>query len=685
MKNIIIPCLAAVLLTACEQHANNPTEKNAEPGQVTAQIRPSGIELAGMDNGVRPQDDLFAFMNGTWVANTEIPADKSRWGSFNVLRENSQAQIKAIVDDVATNPTSPGAQQIANLFNSFMDEKRINHLRLQPLAVELAAIDGISSHDDVAGYFARSYQKGGGAPLAFWVGADQKDTNTNIVYFTQSGLGLPDRDYYFDNSEKGQDIRAKYRNYVKTLLTLANTENAEAMADQIIELETAIANPQWTKVENRDPEKTYNKVSADELHALAPELAWNKYLAAQKLDGVQTFIVRQPSYFEQLDDLLSGADVDRWKAYFRFHLLDTYAGYLSDDFAEARFAFRDRELQGQQEQAARWKRAVDVLNGNIGELLGREYVKRYFPSAAKTRMLTLVENLKRAYAQSIQQLDWMSEKTKLAALDKLNKFTTKIGYPDKWRDYSALQLEANDLVGNLMRANRFEFDYMIDKLGKPVDRSEWGMTPQTVNAYYNSTLNEIVFPAAILQPPFFDMNADDAVNYGGIGAVIGHEIGHGFDDQGAKSDGDGKLRNWWTDEDLQKFKQRTNSLSAQYSEYEALPGEFVNGDFTLGENIGDLGGLSIALKAYQLALNGEPSPVIDGFTGEQRVFLGWAQVWRTKQRDAFTSQQLKTDPHSPAYFRVNGVVRNIDAFYEAFNIQKGDKLYLAPEKRVKIW
>ncbi len=688
MKPLVVALLAASVLIACKQQNTSDTEDTSKPvsnAETPAPELPSGIQVAGMDTKVRPQDDFFSYMNGAWVANTDIPADKSRWGSFNVLRDNSQEQIKAIVDDIASTPASAGAQQIANLFNSFMAEEQINKLGLQPLEPELTAINAISSQDDVVHYFARAYLKGGSAPLAFWVDADQKDPDTNIVYFYQSGLGLPDRDYYFDDSDKGKEIRAKYLSYISTLLTLANIENADDAARQIVELETAIAKHHWTKVENRDQEKTYNKMSATELRALAPEFAWDTYLNAQHIDNVSHVIVSQPSYFEQLDDLLSGSDIATWKTYFRFHLLDTYASYLSQPFADARFEFRNRQLRGQQEPAARWKRGVDVLNDNLGELLGQQYVQRHFPPQAKTRMLELVENLKRAYAQSIEQLDWMGEETRQAALDKLGKFTTKIGYPDKWRDYSALELKADDLVGNLMRANQFEFNEMIDKLDKPVDRGEWGMTPQTVNAYYNPVLNEIVFPAAILQPPFFDMNADDAVNYGGIGGVIGHEIGHGFDDQGSKSDGDGKLRNWWTEQDLQQFQQRTGRLSEQYSQYEPLPGEFVNGDFTLGENIGDLGGLSIALKAYKLSLNGKPSPTIDGFTGEQRVFLGWAQVWRTKQRDEFTSQQVKTDPHSPPWYRVNGVVRNINDFYSAFDVKPGDKLYLPPEERVKIW
>ncbi len=673
-----IALYAILALSGCTMPTDNSVTK-------AATTRPSGIDNAGMDTTIRAQDDFFGHMNGSWIENTEIPADKSSWGAFHKLRDQSQKDIKAIVEEVSTAASSEDAIRIANLYKSFMNQERIEALGLTPLRKELASIAALDSTDKVMSHFSTAYAQGYDSPLGFWVYADQKDPNTNIVYFSQGGLGLGNRDYYFDESEKGREILEKYTAYITKLLTLAGDKQAQQSAADILTLETALAKHHWTKEDNRNADKTYNKFNHKELRALMADFSWDSYLSDFNMAGETDFIVYQPSYFKQLTKVAAQYDPVTWQAYFRFHLLDSYANYLSEDFNQAKFDFRNHELQGQEEQAPRWKRAIDTLNGSVGELLGKLYVEKHFPPEAKQRMEALVENLKRAYADSIKQLDWMSDTTKQAALKKLGTFTTKIGYPDKWRSYDSLTFTSDNLVENIKRVNTFDIDYMLAKLGKPVDRSEWGMTPQTVNAYYNPVLNEIVFPAAILQPPFFDMSADDAVNYGGIGAVIGHEIGHGFDDQGSKYDGDGKLQNWWQAEDREQFQKRTQALVAQYSAFEALPGEFVNGEYTLGENIGDLGGLSIAYKAYELSLNGKPSPVIDGYTGEQRVFLGWAQVWRTKYRQEMLSQRLKNDPHSPARFRVNGTVANIPAFYDAFEVKKGDKLYLPPEQRVKIW
>lgn len=696
MKQKLLVCAIAFAVSACsgtqtgeQKSSQNEAKSKAEASMVKASAvkasTVSGIDTSGMDTSVKAGDDMFRFTNGHWVDSHTIPDDKSRWGTFNVLAENSKKQIRAIVEEVSQNADSASAQQIANLYNSYMDEDRVNELGMAPLSKEFAAIDGIKTSADVVRYWARAGVISDRSPAGFWIYADKKDPNANIVYLVQDGLGLPDRDYYFDESEKGQTTIAKYGEYLQKLANLAGLKGDTS---KVFELEKALAEKQWTKVENRDSDKTYNRVTLEELNEWLADIgveAWQGFLDEAGIGEQKEFVVYQPSYYKALGANLKAADVATWKLYFKLHLMDSYAAEMHQELADARFDFRSRHLYGVKEPSARWKNAVSALNENLGELLGQEYVSRHFPPAAKARMKTLVDNLLAAYEDSINKLDWMSDETKVAAKDKLSKFRTKIGYPDKWRDYSDLSLKGDDLAGNLRRARVFEHEYSLAQLGKPVDRERWGMSPQTVNAYFNPILNEIVFPAAILQPPFFNLEADDAVNYGAIGGVIGHEIGHGFDDQGARYDGDGYLRNWWSDEDLAQFKVRTKKLIDQYNKFEPLPGEFVNGELTIGENIGDLGGLSIAYKAYQMSLNGKPSPKLAGFTGEQRVFLGWTQAWRSKTRDEYLSNQVKTDPHSPALYRVNGVMPNIDAFYEAFDVKPGDALYLPPEERVTIW
>ncbi|HAD10071.1 MAG TPA: peptidase M13, partial [Porticoccaceae bacterium] len=533
--------------------------------------------------------------------------------------------------------------------------------------------------------FAKFNAIGVDSPLNFWINQDDKDSTRYTVFLTQSGLGLPDRDYYFDDSERGREILEQYRSFITRLLTLADIEDAEQATQRIITLETRLAEHQWNKVDNRDSEKTYNPHTIAELRQLLSDYHLDSLLAGVGLDGQEQFVLRQPSYAEALNHLLPQIDMDTWRDYLRFNVLVSFAPYLSQAFEQAHFDFYRRTLSGQPEQQARWKRAISSINGYMGELLGQLYVARHFPPEAKTRMVELVDGLITAYRSSITELEWMGPETRQKALTKLAMFTPKIGYPDKWKDYSRLAIDASDLVGNIKRARTFDHQYQINKLGKPVDRSEWFMAPQRVNAYYNPGMNEIVFPAAILQPPFFNMAADDAVNYGAIGGVIGHEIGHGFDDQGSKYTGEGNLESWWTEADRAAFERRTGQLVEQYAAYEPLPGLTLNGELTLGENIGDLGGLSIALEAYRQSLDGKPAPVIDGLTGEQRVFMGWAQAWRVKRRDALTERLIKTDPHSPPKYRVNGVLPNIDAFYSAFDVKPGDKMYLPPEQRVKIW
>lgn len=681
MKKILTAVACIVVLTGCQRDSAHASPNSQAPKPLA-----SGLEISGMDTSVRPQDDFFAYANGKWLAETEIPADKASWGSFDLLNEKNLEQLRTLIQEAAVaTDADPIATKIGNFYNAFMNENRIEAQGLAPLAAELAAIDALSSHAEVAAFFGTSNKIGIDAPLNFWVDQDARDSSRYIVYLTQSGLGLPDRDYYFDQSARGKEVLAHYQTFITRLLELSAAADASTAAKRIIALETRLAKPQWTKVENRDDEKTYNKLTAKELAALLSNLDIYAYTARLGMGMQDQVIVRQPSYAKAFDELFPQVDLQSWKDYLRFKVLATYAAALPRAYDDTSFAFYGKILNGQQEQRPRWKRAIAAINSNMGQLLGQLYVAKHFPPQAKARMVELVQNLIAAYGESIRSLDWMGETTKQRALEKLSKFTPKIGYPDKWRDYTALETAADDLIGNIKRASIFDHQWQLSKLGKPVDRSEWFMPPQMINAYYNPGMNEIVFPAAILQPPFFNMAADDAVNYGAIGGIIGHEIGHGFDDQGSKYTGEGNLENWWSDQDRKHFEAKTRRLIAQYSAYQPLPGRHVNGELTLGENIGDLGGLSIAYKAYLRFMNGAAAPVIDGFSGEQRVFLGWAQGWRVKSRKERIEQLLKVDPHSPPEFRVNGVLPNIEEFYRAFAVKPGDRMYLPPEKRVAIW
>lgn len=673
----VVALLAAVFLINACSPVGKDNENSAAPI--------SGVELEGMDKSIPPQQDFFQFANGTWLASTPIPDDKSTWGSFAVLREEALHHLKAIVTQLPE-PASASASEktLAYFYQSFMDEQRIEELGIKPLQSKLAAIDALNNHADLARAFATASINGYSSPFDFWIDQDDKDPETYTVNFSQSGLGLPDREYYSDDSERGQQLRTSYLNYIETLLSLADIQNPELASQQIFSLEKQLAAIQWSRVDNRDSDKTYNPFAIRELKAISTGVDWTEYLQLTGTDVIEHFIVRQPSYFSALGAIVEQTDIKTWRAYLQFQLLNRYANYLSADFEQAKFDFYGRTLSGIPEQEPRWQRALGAMNSGMGELLGQRYVEQYFPPVAKQRMIVLVDNLIEAYRQSITELDWMQQATRQQALEKLQQLNIKIGYPDNWRDFSGLSLDA-DLIANIDAVQAFNLQYELAKLKQPVNRNEWFMPPQTVNAYYNSGMNEIVFPAAILQPPFFYMEADNAVNYGAIGAVIGHEIGHAFDDQGSKYDGTGKLHNWWQDQDREQFEQRTQQLVTQYNAYQPFPDSNINGQLTLGENIGDLGGLSIALKAYQISLNGKSSPVIDGFSGEQRVFLGWAQAWRVKRREELARQILVTDPHSPARYRVNGVVPNIPEFYQAFGVEEGDEMYLPPEQRVKIW
>ncbi|MBF0499757.1 MAG: M13 family peptidase [Candidatus Riflebacteria bacterium] len=650
----------------------------------------SGIDTQYIDKAVRPNDDFFRHYSGIWLDTTEIPADKTSWGAFEKLYEDTQPQLRAIIEEAASDPKKidgSDQQKIGDIYASFMNEELLEKQGLQPIAAEMARIDKLTSKAEIPALIAHLNKIGARAPYDFNIHQDAKDSTKYIADLGQSGLGLPDRDYYLKpKDQKLSGIRAKYQTYIEHLLTLAGEKDAAANSRQIVVLETELAKAQWTKVENRDPVKTYNKVEFAGLDHVAPGYDWKTYLKDTGIEDKTTYvIVSQPSYFTGFNKCLESRPLSAWKAYFKFHLLNSFAPYLSKSFVDMNFGFKGTILTGQPVNRPRWKRGVVMVEGALGESLGKIYVARHFPPERKARMQELVKNLLVAYRQSIETLDWMSPQTKKEAQIKLSKFTSKIGYPNKWRDYSTLRIVKDDLVGNVIRSNIFDYLRQLNKLGKPIDREEWDMTPQTVNAYYNPELNEIVFPAAILQSPFFDANADDAVNYGGIGAVIGHEISHGFDDQGSQYDGDGNLRDWWTKEDHQNFAAKTRKLVEQYGAYSPLPGYNVNGELTLGENIADNSGLAIAYKAYKLSLNGKEPPTIDNLSGYQRLYIGWAQVWRGKIRDEKQMVLIKSDPHSPDKFRTNGTLKNQPGFYAAFDIKEGDKMYLPPNQRVIIW
>jgi predicted metalloendopeptidase len=649
----------------------------------------SGIDIPNMDTSVRPQDDFFTYLNGNWLKTTEIPGDKSSWGTFAKLRDDTLPQLRGLIEKAEAEKAKTGTepQKIADLYASFMNEDKLNELGIRPVTGELNRIRALKDKKGLPILFAHLAQIGVATPYGVSVRQDARESTRYAVYLGQSGLGLPDRDYYLKKDDaKMAGALAKYELHIGKILTLSGDHNAYANAKKIVALETALAEVQWTKVENRDPVKRYNKMPIKQLAELAPGFDWGHALAATGVANKTDYvIVNQPSYLTGFTAVLEKTDLATWKSYLEWQLLRQASPYLSKDFADANFDFYSTVLTGVAVKPPRWKSAVGLVEASLGEALGKLYVAEYFPPERKARMDELVKNVLAAFKVSIDNLDWMSPATKVEAQAKLAKFRPKIGYPSKWRDYSTLAIVKSDLLGNVLRAEHYKHQRMIAKLGKPIDREEWNMTPQTINAYYNSTMNEIVFPAAILQPPFFDARADDAVNYGAIGSVIGHEIGHGFDDGGSQSDGDGNLRDWWTKEDRANFKAKADALVKQYNSYSPLPGYTVNGALTLGENIGDNSGSAIAYKAYKIAMAGKTAPVIDGFTGDQRFFMGFGQIWRVKMREEQQLVQIKTDPHSPGRFRTNGPVVNQPGFYEAFGVKPGDKLYVAPEQRVIIW
>ncbi len=659
-----------------------------DPGVTTPHYGSWGFDLAGRDTSVKPGDDFFQYANGGFVDRLQIPADRTSYGNYVTLSVLSENRVHKILDDAAAGRGGDDPvlrQKLGAYYTAFMDEGRVNALGAAPLQADLAKVKAARSHDDIAALMGDKT-----LPTDSFFGAyvspDAKDPLHYTVDMGTDGLGLPDKDYYL--SEAFASKRAAYQVYVAKMLELSGWADPQGDAAAIVAMETRLAKASWDRVQRRDRDKTYNPVTPAALQAMAPGFDFKRFLASADLSSADKLVLSDNTAFAPKAKIFADTPVPVLQAWLAFNMADTMAPYLSAPFVDARFAFRNQVLQGQPQQAVRWKRAVESVNGALGEGVGKVYVAEYFPPEAKAQMLALVSNIKTVLSKRIDALDWMVPSTKAEAQKKLAAFTVKIAYPDKFRDYSALQVSSTDLYGDVKRSRTFEYEYRTRRLHQPVDRKEWGMTPQTVNAYYNPTQNEIVFPAAILQPPFFDPKADPAINYGGIGGVIGHEISHGFDDQGRKSNGLGVLTDWWTAADATAFKGKTDRLGKQYSEFTpiaALPNEHVNGQLTMGENIGDAGGVNFALDAYHESLHGKPAPVIDGLTGDQRVFLAWAQVWRGKTRDDALVQRLHTDPHSPESARVNGPVRNVDAWYEAFDVKPGDKLYLAPADRVKIW
>jgi len=648
----------------------------------------SGLALDELSNEIRPQDDLFRYVNGEWIARTEIPEDKARWGSFHLLAEQAEKDVRAII--LESQDAEPGTEtrKIGDLYASFMDTERIAERGTEPLADQLARVDAVNDATSLLRLVGELERDGIGGIVELYVEPDPGNPQRYLPFFIQGGLSMPDESYY--RLDSFEETRQALRQHIERILTLADVADAADAAERVVALETELASHHWDNVRSRDAVATYNLKTWDEVVAMAGvDLApWLEGVAPHHPDAFAEIVVSQPSFIEALGTVLTEQRLEDWKAWLRFKIVHAAAAFLPDSFVDENFSFYGTQLTGVPVNRERWKRAVSLVEAALGEAVGKVYVERHFPPTAKAAMDELVANLIEAYRQSISQLEWMSPETRERALAKLDAFTPKIGYPVKWKDYSGLELDAADLVGNVRRAHVHEHDRQLGKVGQPIDRDEWYMTPQTVNAYYNPLMNEIVFPAAILQYPFFDETRDAAANYGGIGAVIGHEIGHGFDDQGSRFDGDGSLRDWWTDADREAFEQRTKNLIAQYDALvpQGLPEEnHVNGALTIGENIGDLGGLGIAIRAYRLSLGDAEDPVIDGMTGIQRLLLSWAQIWQQKSRDAEAIRLLTIDPHSPNEFRCNQIVRNIDAFYEAFDVTEGDALWLDADQRVTIW
>ena len=656
---------------------------------LTPELGSFGIDMSYQDAETKAGDDFFRYANGRWLDTFELPASRSSYGSFTVLSDRSDQRVRGIIEDLSQAEPPQGSieQKISDYYLSYMNINTLNERGIGPLQDGLSRLREIDSRDELVTAFGRSFIENTATPFGFYVGADRSNPDRHQLVLSVGGISLPDRDYYLRDTEEFQDVRTAFVEHITEIFELASIEDASEKARSILNLETAIAENLWPRNQRRNRDLTYNPMTFSEFKTTYSEFDWDSYFNAAGISQLEDLNVSYPSAMSPIIGLVNSIPIDDWVSYMTYRLIVDSASTLSEDLDNARFNFYSTVLRGVPEQRERWERGVarvGALN-SLGEAVGQVYVQRHFPESAKQQMEQLVENLRSALAQSIDEIEWMSTTTKDEAQKKLQSFRPKIAYPDEWRDFSSLEIDRNDLFANAQSIREFNYADEIQRLGKPTNREEWGMTPQTVNAYYNSSFNEIVFPAGILQPPFFDPNADSAVNYGGIGAVIGHEMGHGFDDQGSKSDFAGIQRNWWTDEDRANFEELTKAIASQYDKFQPVPGYFIDGNFTLGENIGDIGGLSLAYRAYQMSLNGEEAPIIAGLTGDQRFFLSWAQVWQRKYREDALIQRLTSDPHSPSEFRVNGVVRNFDEWYEAFDVQAGDKLYLPPEERVRIW
>lgn len=673
------------MLTACQNKEPAKTEV-AVQAPVKAKLGTFGVSLDHIDERVKPGDDFFRYVNGKWLDKTEIPADRPSYGSFHILADKAELRVRGIIETAAKagGVTGSAEQRIGDLYTSFMDTDTIEAKGLTPLQAELDALYALDSHEALAmAYADRSNDLT--LPFRPYVSIDSKNTTQYITYMEQSGLALPDRSYYLDDKPSNLEIRAAYLGYITTVFESAGKDSPRKRAEGVLAFETKIARSHWTREKRRDRNLTYNKMTMDELNIFAPGLPWIDMMKRMNIGDIDEIVLTQNTAVQDSAKIIIATPVNILQDYMAFHLINDYSQYLPSVIGDANFEVFGKTLNGTKEQRPRWKRGVSFVNGMVGELVGKIYVEEYFPESSKTQMYDLVENLRAVFKEGIDDLEWMSDDTKVQAQYKLAKFNPKIGYPDTWENYDGLNVDKTNLVASVRSARLWRWNERVSKLGQPIDRDVWAMTPQTVNAYYNSSLNEIVFPAAILDAPFFDPNADAAVNYGGIGAVIGHEMGHGFDDQGRKTTGDGMLEDWWTKEDALNFTARASRLGTQYDAFEPLPGEFVNGNMTMGENIGDLTGITMAYKAYKRSLGGREAPIIDGTTGDERFFLAYAQIWQAKYREKAARSQLKTDVHSPGQYRANGIVRNFDPWYAAFDITPEDALYLSPEERVRIW
>jgi putative endopeptidase len=678
LRHTLIICTSVLTLASCQEKKDNNTAERKL------------LDPANLDTTVSPGDNFFLYANGTWLKNNEIPKSETRWGSFSELQENNYKALHELLDEAAANKNAKSGsaeQKVGDFYRSGMDSTAIDKAGITPLNGILSRIDAIKDANGIVDEIAVEHSEGIGSVFAFYVAPDDKNVTKQICQFAQGGLGMPDRDYYFKADVRSTAVRDAYKIYLVTLHKLMGKDSITAKkdAEDIYKLEASLAGASMTRVEMRDPYKLYNKYNLDGFSKLTPGVDWKATFSKLNIKNEDSCIVGMPKFFQEVSKQLKATPVDVWKKYLKFHLVNDMAPYLSSDIDNARFEFYGKAVRGQEEQKTRWKRVLNVVDGSVGELLGQMYVDKHFKPEAKTRMLELVSNLQQTYSDRIKRLDWMSDATKQRAQAKLGTFLKKIGYADKWRDYTKLDIVGNDYAKNVIAASAFAYNYNISKLGRPVDKTEWGMTPPTVNAYYNPSFNEIVFPAGILQWPFFDQNADDAVNYGGIGAVIGHEMTHGFDDQGRQYDADGNLNDWWTPEDAQKFKDKAGVVIQQFNYYTVLDTVHVNGELTLGENLADLGGLAIAYEAFKKTKQGQSDDKIDGFTPDQRFFLSWAQVWRANTREKEMANRIMTDPHSPNLWRCNGPLSNMPEFYAAFSIKEGDKMYRADSVRARVW